>query len=679
MNLNKNASYNNRLINAKSPYLLQHAHNPVDWFEWGEEAWTKARKEDKLVLVSIGYAACHWCHVMEHETFMDENSAKLMNALFVCIKVDREERPDVDQIYMDAVQLISGHGGWPLNMFCLPDGRPLHGGTYFPNNNWNQVLLQLDDLYRNRKQEALDYAEKLTQGIKQMDAIKVSPKDGIQDTDFKEVYETWSKNFDWKDGGNNRSPKFPLPNNYAYLLNYGIITQNQQALDFVKLTLERMALGGLYDQLQGGFCRYSVDSYWFAPHFEKMLYDNAQLLGLYAKAYQWYGETLFKDIVYQTFDFLKDEFISPENVFYSALDADSDGEEGNYYVWTYAELENANLIDFTDFCAYYAVSKEGNWEHGKNILYAKHTLSNFCKLKQIEESRFAESLAKNKQRLLEIRGTRNKPFLDDKTILCWNALMVESLVTAYEVFQDERFKQQSEATLLILLEKLYDGEKLFRIYKAGHRGNEAFLEDYAALISALLAFYQISFDEKFLQLAESLSKNTLSNFYDAEDGLFYFTPKDGEPLIARKKDLSDDVISSSNAMMAQNLIKLNLIIDNEQYKNIAEKMLKALSGQFIKFAAWYSGWGQAYLMQHYGFIQIIGNGNTMKEIQQSYALKHPFVFRAYAPKHSDLALFKERDSGVDAVYICIGQTCLLPKDSFLEAWAQTPNSIKRFL
>ena len=362
--------YTNHLINESSPYLLQHAHNPVNWFPWGEEALAKAKQEDKMILVSIGYAACHWCHVMERESFENEIVARIMNEHFVCIKVDREERPDIDQVYMEAVQLLTGHGGWPLNCFALPDGRPVYGGTYFPRENWISMLSSLEKLYSTQRTGLEQQAEDIRKGMVSNELfLEEIQAEAYNPDELKMLYKNWQKDFDREEGGENHAPKFPMPDNYEFLLMYAHFSTNREALEHVILTLEKMAGGGIYDHIGGGFSRYSTDMYWKVPHFEKMLYDNAQLVSLYSEAYQKTRIPRFQQVVEETLDFIQRELTSPEGGFYASLDADSEGEEGKYYVWTKKEIDTILGEDSDLFCRYYNVTAQGNWEHGKNILH----------------------------------------------------------------------------------------------------------------------------------------------------------------------------------------------------------------------------------------------------------------------------------------------------------------------
>jgi uncharacterized protein YyaL (SSP411 family) len=658
--------HTNRLIRSSSPYLLQHARNPVDWFEWGTEAWEKAKKEDKPVLVSIGYASCHWCHVMEKESFENEDTAAIMNEYFVCIKVDREERPDIDRVYMDALQLISGHGGWPLNIFCLPDERPVHGGTYFPTADWNRLLLQISQLYSSKRKEMLEYAGKLTLGLREKGPVNVQEKEKITASVLEEIYHTWEKQLDRKEGGNARVPKFPLPNNFLYLLHYGLLANDSAAIDFTAFTLRKMAQGGIYDQIGGGFARYSVDGSWFVPHFEKMLYDNGQLLSLYSRMYTIRPEKLFRQRIEQTVSFLKQELLHGNGGFFSSLDADSEGMEGKYYVWQWEELSATLGEKGLNVLEYYRCTPEGNWENGWNILHCRFSEEEFALLKNINQEEFSRHLNEAKQLLMDKRGKRVKPALDDKIILCWNALTLEGLCDAYHALQDPEILELAIRNADFMLEKMTDGDRLFRIYKDGKASIPAFLEDYACLCSALMAFYRVSFLEKYLLAARKLADILIRDFYDSGDALFYFTSSFHEDLISRKKDVEDDVISSGNALMLENLRKLYFYFAEIRYRDICDKMATRMRAQFVRYPSWHSAWGQYYLHEAFGSIQLSATGAEFKRLLHEKSLdRFPDILLSGAAGSSSLPILESRfqkDSSL--FFICKDETCLPPAKDF---------------
>ncbi|MDH3648264.1 MAG: thioredoxin domain-containing protein, partial [Saprospiraceae bacterium] len=465
-----NHTHTNQLIHENSPYLLQHAHNPVNWYPWGKEALEKAKRENKIMLISIGYAACHWCHVMEHESFEDSTVAKLMNDHFVNIKVDREERPDIDDVYMTACQLISQRGcGWPLNAFALPDGRPVWAGTYFPKEQWMNVLNQFQKMWTDEPSKLDEYAAQLTQGIQQQEQILIGAPQQLQEEDMQAMADNMIKNVDPKYGGREGAPKFPMPANYFYLLNYHIMTGDPKALEAVEVTLDQMAWGGIYDQLGGGFARYSVDALWLVPHFEKMLYDNGQLLNLYSAAFQVTHKQLYKDVIYQMVEWLDREMTDSAGGFYSSLDADSEGEEGKFYVWTTSDVEAIlSEKESRSIQAYYNFQDKGNWEHGKNILHRKKSDEEVAQDLEISVDELGSNLRNAHKKLFEARAARVRPGLDDKVLTSWNGLILKGLVQAYKATQDDSFLERALRNgLFIRKHMLKTDYRMDRNYKDG--------------------------------------------------------------------------------------------------------------------------------------------------------------------------------------------------------------------
>ncbi len=667
---NSTHKHTNKLINASSPYLLQHAHNPVDWMEWNKDAWQKAKNEDKLVLVSIGYSACHWCHVMERESFENEDIAALMNEYFVCIKVDREERPDVDQVYMDAVQLISGRGGWPLNMFCLPDGRPLHGGTYFPAREWSQLLMQLENFYRNKKEEALEFATKLTDGVQNMDALNIKPENTpftVEDIDT--MVTAWAEQFDWKEGGNQRVPKFPMPNNWQFLLNYHLLTKNEKAGEFLNFTLEKMARGGLYDQLGGGFTRYSTDGVWLVPHFEKMLYDNGQLVSVYANVYRATENPFYKWVIEHTLTFITRELTSPEGGFYSALDADSEGEEGKFYIWKKEELKTLLGDDEALFSEYYNISEKGNWEHGNNIPHTKQSIEAFADAKGLETSVVEQSLKSSTKKLMEAREQRVRPGLDDKQICSWNALMLKGYADAYLATGNKEYLDIALKNKGFIEQHVLCDKHLWRIYKDGKSTINAFVEDYACLIDAYIQLYQCTFDTQLLHTANDLVQTCFEEYFNTETNLFYFTSKNDPPLVARKTDTSDDVISSANSILAGTLYKLGYYLGNSKYIATTDAMVAKMAQQIKKYPSWYSHWAKVALLQAKGLYQIVIIGKNAKELHQEFKGYIPnAIFAISETENNAFPLFRDRYvEGKTLIYVCHNNTCQLPVDSVEKA------------
>ncbi|TAH42798.1 MAG: thioredoxin domain-containing protein [Bacteroidetes bacterium] len=666
----------NHLINETSPYLLQHAHNPVDWYPWSEEAWDKAKKENKLVLISIGYSACHWCHVMEHESFENDSTAKIMNEHFICIKVDREERPDIDQIYMAAVQLMTGSGGWPLNCFTLPDGRPIYGGTYFPNANWNQILLQLAKFYEENPAKANEYATELTKGINQMEVVTFN-EDPI---DFKmktleDLVHAWQKQFDQTEGGPNRSPKFPLPNNYEFLLRYATITGDKTVQSQVDLTLEKMAFGGIYDQVGGGFARYSTDLYWKVPHFEKMLYDNAQLVSLYSNAYKQNKNPLYKKIVYESLEFIRREMTSSEGGFYSALDADSEGKEGKFYVWTKTELESLLInLDFENsfeiLSEYFNINKTGYWEEENYILLRKKSDQEIAKQFSITSDDLDALVTKAKLVLLSTREKRIRPGLDDKILVSWNALMIKAYCDAYTAFADESFLKaaRKNASLVLKSMRTKDGG-LFHSYKNGDARINGYLEDYSFMIEALLALYECSFDEMYLTEARSLTEYVFTHFYDKTSGNFWFTSNLDPALISRKKEIQDNVIPASNSSLANALFRLGIHFEDKKYSETAERMLHNVVNDMVNYGAGYSNWALLLLNYVQPFREIVITGkdaeSKRKEIQGHYLQNAVF---AGGTTESKLPLMAYRFvEGQTLIYVCENRVCKLPVQEVEEA------------
>ncbi len=677
------AAAGNRLQHETSPYLLQHAHNPVDWYPWGEEALQKAQAEDKPILVSIGYSACHWCHVMEKECFEQEEVAQLMNAHFINIKVDREERPDVDQIYMEAVQTMGVQGGWPLNVFLTPDQKPFYGGTYFPKRNWMMLLQNVAQAFRQSRQQLEESAEQFALNLAFSDIQRygITNESGVlsrQDLSqqLSQIYGKFSQQFDTVKGGMNRAPKFPMPTHWLFLLRYHALTQNQEALQQTTLTLDRMAFGGLYDQLGGGFARYSVDADWFAPHFEKMLYDNGQLLSLYAEAYALTKNPNYRQVLEETVAFLRREMTHPAGGFYSALDADSEGEEGKFYVWHQQEL-HALLGDKAALVSqYYGIKEEGNWEKGYNILHRPFSDASLAQQYQLEETELREIIADSKQKLLAARSQRIRPGLDDKILTAWNGLALKGLADAYAVLNETpileaalnnaRFIQQH------LAQQEQEGLRLFRTFKEGKANLPGYLEDYACVISGLIALYQVSFEESWLAMAQALTEYTLFHFLDQEEGFFYYTDT-SSTLIARKKEIFDNVMPASNSMMARNLFQLGILLENDSYRQLAEKMMANMLPLVLNEPGYLSNWTSlATEMAHpMAEIAIVGPElfSFSARLHQHY---HPFKLLAGTVTSSSLPLLTDRQAinGTTTLYVCYNKTCQLPVHSPEEALRQ---------
>lgn len=658
--------YTNALVHETSPYLLQHAHNPVDWHPWGEEALEKARKENKLLIISVGYAACHWCHVMEHETFEDSTAAALMNEFFVPIKVDREERPDIDQIYMSAVQLMTGSGGWPLNCIALPDGRPIWGGTYFPKAKWMNALRQLADLWQNDPKEAREYAERLTDGVRAMeDIVPVSEANPFSWDDAEEILRPWRGTFDLKEGGRNRAPKFPLPNNWLFLMRVAHFRDEPRIQEAVDLTLKKMAWGGIYDQLGGGFARYSVDGMWKIPHFEKMTYDNGQLVSLYSEAYLKNPQALYKRTVYQTLEYTAREMTSPEGGFYSSLDADSEGEEGKFYVWKKEEIEAVLGADAEWFCDYYQIKGgHGNWEHGTNVLIIGKSVEEFAQEQGWSTEKLLKKLEEAREKLFAVRAKRIRPGLDDKILTSWNAIMLKGYVDAYRVFGEKDFLKAALKNANFIEDKLRKGNQLFRNYKAGRATINAFLDDYALLADAYIALYQATFDQAWLERAKGLIDYTKEHFYAAEKGMFYYTSDLDPALIARKMEIMDNVIPGANSVLANALFDLGHFFNQPEYRETALQMLQNVKPSMPSYGSGYSNWAILMLKQLEPFHEVVVAGSKApqmaRELDQTY---HPnkLLIAAKSESRNQLPLLEQRFvKGETRIYICQDMACQLP-------------------
>ncbi len=666
-------AHTNRLAHESSPYLLQHAHNPVDWYPWGEEAFAKARAENKLVLVSIGYSSCHWCHVMERESFEDDSIAAIMNAHYVCIKVDREERPDVDQVYMTAVQLMTQRGGWPLNCFAMPDGRPVYGGTYFPPQQWKQVLLDLHTTWTKDPGKVRTYAERLHQGVMGSELVHVNTEPpAFSRRDIDELISVWDSTLDNEHGGPDRAPKFPLPNNYQFLLRQAWLADDEALRRHVALTLDKMARGGIYDQVGGGFARYSVDVLWKVPHFEKMLYDNAQLISLYSQAYQAFHNEEHRRVVEGTIAFLEREMRSEEGAFHSALDADSEGEEGKYYVWTKAELQQVLGTDAALAIDYYNVDGKGLWEHGNNILLRTKSDAEFAREHGFDEQELRPRIDAINAKLLAARSRRVRPGLDDKALTSWNAMVVQGYCDAYEVFGHTEWLQQARRTMELLLTKCRRSDGgLWHSYKGGKASINGYLEDYSFTIEALVALYGVTFEERWLQEARALADHAIAHFHTEGEALFHFTSDQDPPLIARKAEVTDNVTPASNSSLAKGLFLLGHLLDRPQYIGLATGMLNNVKPQMRSYPQGYSNWAQLMLMHVHPLYEIAITGpealQRRAEFADSYIPNRVFL-GSTGP--SQLPLLDGKDRGITTIYVCVDKACNLPVTTVNEALRQ---------
>jgi hypothetical protein len=662
----------NRLIHSQSPYLLQHAYNPVDWYPWSDEAFKRALEENKPVLISVGYSACHWCHVMEHESFENDRIAEIMNRFFICIKVDREERPDIDSIYMDALHALGMNGGWPMNVFTTPDQKPFYGGTYFPPERWELLLENINTAWNNDKENIIESAEALTEAISRADHTEYAAAEMIRPdiAGLSRLAGRLKPHFDKTYGGVTGAPKFPMPSIWHFLLKSGSILKDDEILKQVELTLDAMSAGGINDQLGGGFSRYSVDERWFAPHFEKMLYDNGQMLSLYSDAWRFYKKDEYKKTVYRTAEFILRELQSPESGFYSALDADSEGVEGKFYVWNYNDITSTAGEDAGIFMNYYNVSRNGNWEHGNNILYRDLTLNGTSGKSGMSETELSGLLNRVEQKLLTIRSERIRPGLDDKIIAGWNGLVLTGLCDAYNAFNDDLFLDAAVKNAVFIKDKMIHEGRLYRNFKNDKRYTDGCLEDYALVIQGFISLYQTDFDEAWLHEADGLCRYVLKHFSDTENSLLYFTDINSEKLITRKKEIFDNVIPSSNSVMATNFYLIGKLLSDNSYIDVSERMLRDISALLDTGLQFMSNWAGLYFYRSYPTAEIAICGPEFKnfkiEIDREWI---PNKVIAAGKWQSPLPLLINRipDHGGTKIYICSDNTCGLPADTVKEA------------
>lgn len=662
-------TYTNELIHESSPYLLQHAHNPVNWVAWSPEVFERAKRDNKLVLISVGYSACHWCHVMEHESFEDEEVAALMNKFFINVKVDREERPDVDQLYMTAVQLMTNKGGWPMNCFTLPDGRPIYGGTYFPKEQWMHILRSLEHTFKNDMKKVEEYANHLMEGVMASEMI-VEPNevDEFKREKLEELILRWKKSFDLNEGGPTRAPKFPLPNNLDFLMDYALNAGDQSVLDYVELTLDKMAMGGIYDQAGGGFARYSVDMLWKIPHFEKMLYDNGQLIYTYTRAYAIYKKPLYKRIVDQTISWLEREMQDPSGAFISALDADSEGVEGKYYIWSKSEMDAFDVESKGFFNAYYDTGNRAYWEEGNFVLLRLKGDEELCKNLNISQEELEQKITVLNEQILQVRKNRTYPGKDDKCLTSWNAMVLKGLSEAYRVFGQDHYRQLAYKNYKWLSEVMIgkDG-KVKRNYKNGKITIDAFLEDYATLIDGLISYYYMEGDFEVLKKAEQLMQVCIREFKDEQSGMFYFTPSDTD-LLARKMEINDNVIPSGNSIMARNLFQLSVLFRRDDYKDAAKQMLANVYEGMESYGSGYSNW--ALLLNHlvfstYEFV-CTGDSSRSNALQLAKSVL-PFGIIVYGKGENLPAIFDQHEQSHNLIYVCTQGYCLKPSETVEEA------------
>ncbi|MFZ1261112.1 MAG: thioredoxin domain-containing protein [Chitinophagaceae bacterium] len=662
----------NKLIQETSPYLLQHAYNPVNWYPWSEEALTKAKDENKPILVSIGYAACHWCHVMERESFEDENTAKMMNENFINIKIDREERPDLDHIYMDAVQAMTGSGGWPLNVFLTPAAKPFYGGTYFPPQkafnrpSWQETLLGVAQAFRERRHEIDAQAENLTEHLLKSNSFglqKISENELFSPDQPVEAFQNIMKSADKEWGGFGRAPKFPQSYAIQFLLRYNHLTKNEEALQQALLSLDKMIEGGIYDQVGGGFARYSTDTEWLAPHFEKMLYDNALLVSVLSEAYQLTGKERYKEVIEETMEFVQRELLHPAKGFYAALDADSEGVEGKFYVWDYEEVKSLLGSNAGIFCEYYNITEEGNWEHS-NILRVKMAERDFAVKKKLTIDELKKILLTGKEKLLQKRNERIHPLLDDKIILGWNALMNIACSKAFAATGNEKYRTLAIENMQFVFNNFKGKEEneFHHTWKNDKAKYPAFLDDYAFLIQALIQLQEITTETKWLIHAKSITEFVIKNFSEPDTGFFFYTPYGQTDVIVRKKEVYDGAVPSGNSVMAYNLHQLSILFDKRDWEQRCLAMTSSLARAITRYPTSFGNW--ACLLQ-----EIIAGTNEIALIGKDFSGIHNELLGQYIPHRvlmtSETAnpvfpLLEKPVAETTAIYLCRNYTCQNP-------------------
>lgn len=673
----------NQLIHETSPYLLQHAHNPVDWYPWGETALQKAKEEDKVILVSIGYSACHWCHVMERESFENESVARFMNSHFINIKIDREERPDLDHIYMDAVQAMTGSGGWPLNVFLTPDARPFYGGTYFPpvkafnRASWIEVLTGVKKAWEQRREEIMTQAESLTGHLQRSNdftkLVDVEPGASIIDAEGRDaMFSNLMKNADTEWGGFGNAPKFPQTFSIQFLLQYHHFTGNKEALQQALLSIDRMLEGGIYDHAGGGLARYSTDTEWKVPHFEKMLYDNALFVGLLADAWRVTRDPAYEKAIRKTIAFLQREMMQEEGGFYAALDADSEGEEGKYYIWTKAEIAEILGDEAVVFCTCFDVSEAGNLPHeqpgwaGSNILRTLRPLTAIAEELKTDAADLGKRMEACLGLLLQRRQQRVRPGLDDKILLGWNAMMVTALCKAAGALGDSAYAALAQKTFDFLLDRFCEGNNfpvMQHTYKNGQARYPAFLDDYACLVQAAIQLQEVSSENRYLRLAQELTDHVADHFSEPGTGYFFFTGDEQQDLIVRKKEVYDGATPSGNALMAENLLYLSIVFDWPEWRERAEKLVASLVGAVVKYPGSFGVWAGNLMRHFYGVEEVVIAGKNYTpmrdELLKSFIPNR--VLQCAGEAEPGFPLLEGKDYAVPhQAYVCRDYACQPP-------------------
>ena len=670
--------FTNRLIHETSPYLLQHAHNPVEWYAWGADAIERAKQEDKPILLSVGYAACHWCHVMEVESFENEAIAQLMNENFVCIKVDREERPDIDTIYMNAVQMMMGHGGWPLTVFLTPDLKPFYGGTYYPPVDrqgmpgFPRVLMAMADAYRTQRSEITDSADTLTAELKKMNRFTESPEMLTHDI-FQKAFTSLYAGFDKSYGGFGRAPKFPPSMTLMFLLRHYQKTNSLEALHMVELTLQRMANGGMYDHLGGGFARYSVDKYWLVPHFEKMLYDNALLARVYLQAYQETKQPLYRQVAEEIFEYILRDMTDRSGGFYSSEDADSEGEEGKFYVWTKNEV--MNLLGAKQgeiFCEFFNITEGGNFEHNQSILNKPVSEEEFAAKHNLSLEELNQILTNGKKTLFYKRVARVRPALDNKILTAWNGLMLTAFAEAANILGRDDYRLVAERNADFILSSLTENDRLLRTFKEGQAKLNGYIEDYANVIEGLLATYEATFDLRYFTQAKELADRMIQLFWDDQEGGFFFTSSDHEELITRTKDYFDNAIPSGNSVAALALQRLSILTGNTSYQGYALTILRTVRQLVSQYptAFGYMLCAMDFYLSDVKEIALVGDAESHEIrlfIEEIYSRFIPnkvvALQKAEEPDAATIIKLLEGKTAIEdkpTAYVCRNYTCLAP-------------------
>jgi uncharacterized protein YyaL (SSP411 family) len=664
----------NRLQFASSPYLKEHADNPVNWYEWGAEALNRAKQENKPLLISIGYASCHWCHEMARESFMDTSVARIMNENFICIKVDREERPDIDQIYMNALQLLTGDAGWPLNAFALPDGKPFYAGTYYPKKNWINLLMGISKAYTTKHNLVVTQAGALVNGIAEQEfslidtgAVAVKKERPVYTTLYDSIY----KQADLVNGGLKGVQKFPTPAFAEFLLQHYYITRNKESLKVATNTLNKMALGGIYDHVGGGFSRYSTDSSWHIPHFEKMLYDNGQMVSVYSHAYQLTKNDFYKNILIETLAFIEEALAAPGGGYYSSLNADTKDGEGEFYAWNKKEFSRV-AGDDKIIEDYFHVSKEGNWKPGSNILYASQTPVEFAVENKLNSGEFGIKLTNVKKSLVSERNKRAKPSVDTKIITAWNCIVLKAYADAYAATGIDMYLEKAKSCAAFIEKNMMGNDgSLKRNYINGKAVINGFLDDYAWAASAFLRLYEVSFDTHWLMLSKHVIDHAKKNFLNHKTGLFYYSDKQMD-LVMRKTEVADDAIPSANAVIAKTLYTLGNIFNDTGYTNTGSQMYYSVAARVQKMPRFHIQWCSfaAFLSTKTYEVAIMGKDALAKnkEIQRSYL---PTSFIMGSTKEETIPLLQNKlITGKTLIYVCTDKLCKRPEEITANALTQ---------